>query len=115
MWPAYEIFADSPWNYALKVDDDNMPVDFSVIQKPWPEDNYPFSVEASPLEFKAKGRRVPSWGLDKTEMTDVLPTRFVPRDDEEEEIRLVPMGGARLRIAAFPRADIRKTIPDCKE
>ena len=115
LWPAYEIFADSPWNYALKVDDDNMPVDFSVIQKPWPEDNYPFSVEASPLEFKAKGRRVPSWGLDKTEMTDVLPTRFVPRDDEEEEIRLVPMGGARLRIAAFPRADIRKTIPDCKE
>ncbi len=115
LWPAYELFAGSPWNYALRVDGQNQPIDITVSHKPWPADDYPFTLESVPLEFTAKGRKVPSWGFDQTGMTDVLPTRFAPRANEEETIRLVPMGAARLRITAFPSADISSRIPDCEE
>ena len=120
LWPAYELFAASPWNYALSVADGSRVADGSAIgitmsRKPWPADNYPFTLESVPLEFTAKGRLVPSWGFDQTGMTDVLPTRFAPRDAAETTIRLVPMGAARLRITAFPRADVTLTEPDCEE
>lgn len=106
LWPAYEIFANSDWNYALKVDKRYMPIDISVNKKEWPADNYPFTLNAVPLEFTAKGCKIPSWGFDQTGMTDVLPTHSAPRSTETETLRLVPMGAARLRITAFPRADV---------
>ena len=116
LWPAYEIFADSPWNYSLVVDDQHMPVDFTVSHKDWPSSNYPFTLRDVPIEFTAKGRRIPSWGFDQTGMTDVLPTYFAPRSNEEETIRLVPMGTARLRITAFPQADTNTPVdPDCED
>ena len=116
LWPAYEIFADSPWNYSLMVDDSYLPVDFTVIRKEWPANNYPFTLGDVPIEFTAKGRKIPSWGFDQTGMTDVLPTRFAPRSNEVETLRLVPMGAARLRISAFPQADTNTAIaPDCED
>ena len=116
LWPAYEIFAQSAWNYALSIDDANLPVDFSVEHRPWPADDYPFTLESVPLQFKAKGRRIPSWGFDATGMTDVLPTRFAARNDEMETIRLVPMGAARLRLSAFPKAPLtEESDPNCDE
>ena len=93
-----------------------MPVDFTVSHKDWPSSNYPFTLSDVPIEFTAKGRRIPSWGFDQTGMTDVLPTYFAPRSNEEETIRLVPMGTARLRITAFPQADTNTSVdPDCED
>ncbi len=116
LWPAYEIFAETPWNYSLMVDDQNMPIDLTVKRQPWPANDYPFSLETVPLEFSVKGRKIPTWGFDQTGMTDVLPTRFAPRSEEEETIRLVPMGAARLRLSAFPKADVNTGIdPDCED
>ena len=115
LWPAYEIFADSPWNYALKVDDRQQPVGISMTRRPWPADDYPFTLDAVPLQFKAVGRRVPSWGWDDTGMTALLPTRFASRAADEETITLVPMGAARLRITAFPQADVSGFLPDCED
>ncbi len=116
LWPAYEIFAQSPWNYALSVDDDNMPVDIKIEHRPWPSDNYPFTSESVPLLFTAKGHKIPSWGFDQTGMTDVLPTRFAQRSEEMENIQLVPMGAARLRLSAFPKAPATEdSDPNCDE
>lgn len=116
LWPAYEIFAQSPWNYALSVDDDNMPVDIKIEHRPWPSDNYPFTLESVPLLFTAKGHKIPSWGFDQTGMTDVLPTRFAQRSEEMENIQLVPMGAARLRLSAFPKAPATEdSDPNCDE
>ena len=38
-------------------------------------------------------------------MTDILPTMFATRAEQEEDITLVPMGAARLRISAFPKSN----------
>ncbi len=103
LWPCYVIKPGSDWNYALKVDNKNLPTGFSVIRKEWPEDDYPFSLESVPLEFTAEGCHIPSWGFDATGMTDQLPTKYAPRTDETVKITLVPMGAARLRISAFPK------------
>ena len=114
LWPAYEIFSATPWNYALKMVD-GLPKDITVSHKAWPEDNYPFTLESVPLTFTAKGRKIPTWGFDQKGMTGTLPTRFAPRAEEEETIQLVPMGAARLRISAFPQADVPTKDPDCED
>lgn len=103
LWPCYVIRARSSWNYGLVVDEGNLPVGFSVIRKPYPANEQPFTLENVPLEFTAVGRQIPSWGFDATGMTDFLPTKYAKRADETTPITLVPMGAARLRISAFPR------------
>ena len=86
-----------------------------MSRRPWPADNYPFTLETVPLQLTAIGRRIPSWGLDATGMTDLLPTRLAARATEEEPITLIPMGAARLRITAFPQADTSRLRPDGEE
>ena len=103
LWPCYVLRAKSDWNYGLVVDEQNLPIEFSVKHKPWPENDQPFTLEGVPLEFTAVGRQIPSWKLDRTGMTDFLPTKYAKRADTTTPITLVPMGAARLRISAFPR------------
>jgi len=100
-WPTTEIYPASAWNYSLVLDNQVPFKDFKVIRKSWPTDNYPFSLENVPLEFKAVGRKVPSWTIDNTGLCGVLPDEDAEKG-EKEEITLVPMGAARLRISAFP-------------
>lgn len=97
----------SDWNYALKVDKDNIPLQFNVVKKDWPADDFPFTPESVPLEFTAVGVQIPSWGYDTTGMTDLLPTKYAERSKDETLLTLVPMGAARLRIAAFPREVVK--------
>lgn len=103
-WPTTEIYPGSPWNYALCTDG-NFLSDISIVKKPWPADNFPFTQHSVPLEFKAKGVKIPSWTIDEHGLCGVLPNAKAERAKEVEEITLVPMGAARLRISAFPQAN----------
>ena len=100
-WPTTDIYAASPWNYAIVLDKNNSLKDFKIIHKPWPADNFPFRLNDVPLEVKAVGRIIPSWEIDKTGLCGVLPDENAQKG-EEEKITLIPMGAARLRISAFP-------------
>ncbi len=101
-WPTCEIYPASAWNYALVLDGNNPLSDFVVEKRGWPSDNFPFVQANSPIIVKAKGRRVPSWKVDKYGLCGVLPAQDVQMDNKIEEITLVPMGAARLRITSFP-------------
>lgn len=104
-WPATEIFPASDWNYALSLPEGEASLnDIIIIRKEWPEDDFPFSLDNIPLEFSASGRKVPSWTSDPTGLCGVLPPETA-RKGPLEEITLVPMGAARLRISAFPCAE----------
>lgn len=103
LWPCYVLKPKSAWNYALKLDGNNLPLKFTVKRKPWPVDDFPFNLKNVPLEFTAVGVQIPSWGYDATGMTDVLPSVDAPRSTVETPLTLVPMGAARLRISAFPQ------------
>jgi len=101
-WPAFEITPQSPWNYGLILNKTEISKSFKVVRKEWPADNYPFSPENTPIEIQAKGRQIPSWGIDPFGLVDVLPLYPAKTTRPVEDITLIPMGAARLRISAFP-------------
>lgn len=101
-WPSFEILPASDWNYGLIVDEQNPEKSFKVVKKPWPANNNPFTNAAAPIEIVAKGRKIPSWTIDQYGLVAVLPQSPVQTSEPESTITLVPMGGARLRISAFP-------------
>jgi len=100
-WPAYDIYAASPWNYGLLLDK-NEAASFTVIKKQWPKNDNPFTNANAPIELKAKGRQISSWTIDQYGLCAVLPQSPLVSDQPEKTLTLVPMGGARLRISAFP-------------
>lgn len=99
-WPSYEIFPASDWNYGLVLDSGVN--SFVVKKKDWPADDNPFTDAAAPIVILAKGRQIPGWKVDQYGLCGVLPQSPVHTDAPVVELTLVPMGGARLRISAFP-------------
>ena len=103
-WPSYNIYPNSPWNYALLVNDKNPFKDMKIVKRAWPEDDFPFTTQSVPILIEAKGRIIPSWTLDQYGLCDVLPNENAPKSEQLDDIQLIPMGAARLRISAFPVA-----------
>ncbi|QNL50556.1 glycoside hydrolase family 127 protein [Olivibacter sp. SDN3] len=102
-WPSFEIHPASPWNYGLIYDGQNPEEVFELVEKEWPKDDFPFTLENVPISLKAKGKRIADWKIDQYGLTGVLPQSPVAVENQEEEaIELVPMGAARLRVTAFP-------------
>ena len=96
-WPTYEIYAESPWNYALQVES----VKLKERRALKPGVN-PFTQADVPLVFEARGKQVPDWKIDEYKLCGVLPYENAAKSDVYETVELIPMGAARLRISAFP-------------
>lgn len=102
-WPSWEIHPASAWNYGLIYDKSkSLESQFIVEKRDYPADNYPFTNDAAPIILKAKGRQIPAWGLDQHWLCGILPESPVTSTSPVTDLTLVPMGGARLRISAFP-------------
>ncbi|CAN5399397.1 glycoside hydrolase family 127 protein [soil metagenome] len=101
-WPSYEIYPASMWNYGLVLNNQPLESQFEIVKKEWPKNDFPFTLDAVPLMLKAKGKIIPEWTLDKFGLCDVLPQSPVVVSTQAQNIELVPMGAARLRISAFP-------------
>lgn len=104
-WPSFEIVPGSAWNYGLVLDEKNPKNSFKVVRRAWPKDNNPFTNANAPILLKAQGKIIPSWTTDSTGLAAILPESPVKTDMKTTPITLVPMGGARLRISAFPVVD----------
>ena len=101
-WPAYDILPASAWNYGLKLEKDHPEKSFTVIKKPWPKNNDPFTNGSAPIQLVTKGKQIDSWTIDQYGLCGILPQSPVISELPETTLTLVPMGGARLRISAFP-------------
>lgn len=101
-WPSFEILPNSPWNYGIVYAGQKPGEIIEVIKSEWPEDNFPFTPDHVPVRLKVKGKQIPEWKIDQYGLTDVLPASPVQVNTEAEELELIPMGAARLRISAFP-------------
>ena len=102
MWPAFEIYPASMWNYGLALNSQPLDQQFELIKKPWPADDFPFTQAGVPFMLKGKGKIIPEWILDKNGLCDLVPQSPVEASTATDEIELIPMGAARLRISAFP-------------
>lgn len=101
-WPSWEIHPSSDWNYSLVVNGAEPGLSMEVIERPWPDSNFPWTPEEVPILIKAKGKKIPTWTLDSHGLVGEL--KDLPKQSAErvEDVVLIPMGAARLRIAAFP-------------
>jgi len=98
-WQKYEVFAKSDWNYALDLV--TAPV---LASNPGALPAQPFTPGAVPLTIKARGRKVPEWQLEPNGMAGEIQASPVNSGTQPEDITLIPMGAARLRITMFPVA-----------
>jgi hypothetical protein len=128
-WPAFEVFPTTPWNYGLLLDESHLASSFEVVRKLRPvteragsggagegeapaelgsagaslsRADQPFTPNAAPIELRVKGKRIPIWKLDENGLVGKLQASPVRSDKPTEEITLIPMGCARLRVSAFP-------------
>ena len=104
-WPAHEVFATTPWNYALVLDPAAPAASLEVVPRGGPLAAQPFvSDEGAPIALRARARRVPGWTIENGTW-GLLPQSPVATSEPVETVTLVPMGGARLRITSFPVAE----------
>jgi hypothetical protein len=96
-WPSFMIRPKSDWNFGLLAG-----AKFTVKQGAWPKDNYPFTVQSVPLTITTQGKQISSWKLDEFGLCGLLPQSPVETATPVQELTLIPMGAARLRISAFP-------------
>jgi Beta-L-arabinofuranosidase, GH127 catalytic domain/Beta-L-arabinofuranosidase, GH127 middle domain/TAT (twin-arginine translocation) pathway signal sequence len=99
-WPDLAVYPTTPWNIGLIVDRANPGASFRVERKPQIE-KQPFDLAAAPLELRGEGRLVPNWTLAE-KMASSPPRSPVTSAEPAQEITLVPMGCARLRVSVFP-------------
>ena len=101
-WPSFGFYPTTPWNYGLMLDDVHPEKSFSVKKLPWPKDDYPFTPDSAPIEILAHGKQIPEWTLDKDGLCGALQASPARSEQPVEQITLIPMGAARLRVSAFP-------------
>ncbi len=99
-WPAYEILPTTPWNYGLALNPADPAASITLVNQKPPADQ-PFRPEVAPIVLKAEARRIPQWKEEKR-MVGKLPVSPVQTSSLLEDITLIPMGCARLRISSFP-------------
>ena len=60
--PDWEVYPTTPWNYAMKLNNENPPGTFTVIEKPITFQ--PFDSLNSPIELLTQGIYCPDWKLE---------------------------------------------------
>jgi hypothetical protein len=100
-WPEYEVYPTTAWNYGLILDEKNPASSFELSRKSKALPNQPFTPDAAPLELHAKAKKIPGWKQDASGLIGKLPPSPVSSEEAIENITLIPMGAARLRITSF--------------
>src|SRR5690606_10499911 len=92
-------------NYGLLIDTDRPEQSVEVISSDGSPGrvNEPWTARTTPVRLKARGQRIPQWTLEHNGLIGRLCSSPVTVDTPVEEITLIPMGAARLRVSAFPR------------
>jgi hypothetical protein len=118
-FPDWKCLSESDWNFAICFNLENnglkkfplisvhYPADlyFTVKYNKVPEGSYPW--EFSPIELLCKGKKVDHWKLPEDDVTPDVPQSPILNNNPVEEITLIPMGCAPVRITYFPVAEMQ--------
>lgn len=97
-WPACAILPTTDWNYGLIPDVKRL----KVSRKSVPASGQPFTPEDVPVTITAPARQIPEWGLDLKGLVRPLQPGPARTKRPIQQVTLIPMGAARLRISSFP-------------
>ena len=104
----YEVTSPTEWNIAVKSTDiaeNAIEKCFTVEKLNTTGSTTPWSLEGAPLQIKAKGLKLPTWGMNYNSAADFTFRNQQPAKGEvgeEVEITLIPFGCTTLRITEFP-------------
>lgn len=102
-WPTYEVKANKPWNYGLYFDTNDLEAALTYTPRTGVKVGQLFYTNSAPHSLKAKGYVLPDWKLDNLGFPEKLPKSPVKiQAVSPEDIELIPMGCARLRVSVFP-------------
>lgn len=101
-WPGLEVFPTTPWNYGLVLDSGAGQAELSFGKRDGGVASQPWTTESAPVWLEAKARRIDAWQQDRTGLVSELQASPVKSAAPVETVTMIPMGAARLRIAAFP-------------
>lgn len=102
-WPGFEVWPASPWNYGLVLDPNKPERSIRLVAtQSVRAGSQPFDWQAAPIQLRARARRIPNWGLDPNNLIQEVVPGPVRSDEPTEDVVLIPMGCARLRLTAFP-------------
>lgn len=99
-WPELAVYPSTPWNVGLVVDRANPEASFRVTRKSKIA-KQPFDLDDAPVEIHGKGKVIPSWTMLKN-CAGPPPASPAKSDQPIQEVTLIPMGCARLRLSVFP-------------
>lgn len=101
-WPEWEVHPATDWNYGLVLDAKSPESSFRVVKRAGPLAANPFTPDTAPIRLRATAQKIPGWTLDRFGLVGALQDSPIKTDTAPEEVALVPMGAARLRITSFP-------------
>ena len=99
-WPAHEVWPTTPWNYGLLVDRSKPEPSFEFTSTGRKAEQL-FTPEDAPVMLRARGKKILNWDI-VNNCAGKLQQSPIRSAEPEEQIALIPMGCARLRIASFP-------------
>ncbi len=116
-WDIWEVLPASDWNYGFDVDQfkngENISVDMQqkITGQPWEEEN-------APIVLTVPVKKITDWKTGVLNTVDPLREGPVRSDEPVQEIEMIPMGAAHLRMTCLPvisdgnNARYWKDIPD---
>lgn len=111
-WPEYEVKPQSAWNYGLVLDGKDAARSIRAEGNPAGDLDNPWTTRSAPVWLVATARKVDSWQADAHNVVGTLPESPVEAIGPDEEISLIPMGAARLRITSFPQISVSSPSHD---
>ena len=98
---SYQVTSDSPWNWALELNEIDAARSFSVRKETVGAN--PFATGKAPVSLQVAARRVESWRMRHSAIEACDPPQSpVAAGGAAEAIALVPFGSQMLRITDFP-------------
>jgi Beta-L-arabinofuranosidase, GH127/Ricin-type beta-trefoil lectin domain-like len=100
--PEYQVTPGSAWNYGLVLNNSNPASSFAVKKASGTVAVNPFTQSTVPVTMAVAAQQIPQWTADDQNVVNLLQNSPVMSSAPSQNVTLIPMGAARLRITMFP-------------